>query len=108
MFARIRSYRVSGAMVVALVALFISLGGLGYARQIVHLIDGHQIKKGSIEADRLSKKARSALRGQTGPRGRQGVQGGRGDQGPKGTTGGPGPAGTAVAYARVIVASGTV
>jgi hypothetical protein len=109
MFGRIRSYRVSGAMVVALVALFVSLGGLGYAKQIVHLIDGSQIKKGTIEADRLTKKARSTLRGQTGPRGPGGgPRGPRGDQGPPGPRGAPGPAGSVVAYARVIMASGTV
>jgi hypothetical protein len=105
MFRRIRSCRISGAMVVALAALFVSLGGLGYAKQIANLIDGHQIKKGSIEADRLSKKARSSLRGQTGSRGRQGNQGA---QGPKGSTGTQGPAGSAVAYAKVTMTSGSV
>jgi len=111
MFRRMWSYRPSAAMLVALLALFLSLGGLGYAGQIVNLLDGHQIKKGTIEVDRLSKQARLALRGRTGPRGLRGAQGNPGPQGPAGTRGAPGAtggAGTAVAYARITVASGSV
>jgi Collagen triple helix repeat (20 copies) len=114
MLRKMRSYRPSGAMLVALLALFLSLGGLSYAGQIVNLLDGHQIKKGTIEADRLSTKARAALRGRTGPRGPRGATGNPGPQGATGARGAPGaagaagPAGTAVAYARIIVASGTV
>src|ERR1700729_3373570 len=109
MFRKMRSYRPSGAMLVALLALFLSLGGLGYAGQVVNLIDGHQIKKGSIEADRLSKQARGTLKGRTGSRGARGAKGNAGPQGAAGArgapgaTGGAGPAGTAVAYARIIV-----
>ncbi len=117
MFKKLGSYRPSGAMSVALLALFFALGGPGYARQVIHLLDGHQIKKGSIEADRLSKKAQAALRSRTGPRGSTGKQGPRGysgstgAQGPRGDSGSPGapgPAGSAVAYARVSMSSGSV
>jgi hypothetical protein len=111
MFRKMRSYGPPGAMLVALLALFLSLGGLGYAGQIVNLLDGHQIKKGTIEADRLSNKARAALRGRTGPRGLRGAKGDPGPQGQPGARGAPGAAGaagTAVAYARVTVASGSV
>jgi Collagen triple helix repeat (20 copies) len=111
MFRKMRSYRPSGAMLVALLALFLSLGGLGYAGQVVNLLDGHQIKKGTIEADRLSNKARAALRGRSGPRGLRGAKGDPGPQGATGTRGAPGAAGapgTAVAYARITVTNGSV
>jgi len=98
-------------MLVARLALFLSRGGMSYAGQIVTLLDGHQIKKGTIEADRLSKKARASLRGRAGPRGPRGATGNPGPAGARGAPGGTGAAGTAgtaVAYARIIVASGMV
>jgi hypothetical protein len=72
---RVRSYRPSAALVVALLALFFSVGGAGYANQVIHLIDGHQIKKGTIDANRLTERARAALKGVMGPRGQQGPPG---------------------------------
>jgi hypothetical protein len=96
----------SPAMVVACLALFVALGGSGYAA--AQLKDGH----GKAVA---SKKAK----GKRGPRGKQGPagpQGSKGDTGTTGTTGsagsagpaGPtGPAGSAVAYAHIL-ADGTV
>jgi hypothetical protein len=59
-------------MVVSLIALFFALGGVGYAKKVVHLINGSTITKGSIQVDRLSSRARAAL---TGSRGLQGAQG---------------------------------
>ena len=52
----------SGAIGCALgaLALFIALGGPTYA---ANLINGKSIKKGTIEADRLTAKARTSLRG---------------------------------------------
>ena len=82
--------------VLGAIALFIALGGPSYAAK---LINGHSIKKGTIEADRLSAKARKSLRGQqgdegpAGPRGATGAQGVQGDQGPAGPTGAPGAKG---------------
>lgn len=80
----------SPAMVVGLIALFFALGGVGYAKKVVHLINGSTIKKGSIQVDRLSSRARAALKGNHGP---QGVQGLQGAQGPTGKEGAQGPAG---------------
>jgi hypothetical protein len=56
-------------------ALFFAVGGVGYAKQIVHLVDGSTIKKGTIQADRLSSTAQRALKGNQGPVGNQGAQG---------------------------------
>jgi hypothetical protein len=86
----------SPAMVVGLIALFFALGGVGYAKKVVHLINGSTIKKGSIQLDRLSSRARAALKGNTGPQGLQGLQGGqgpKGDPGPRGNDGVQGPPG---------------
>jgi hypothetical protein len=107
--SRLRALRPSRAtvgMVTGCLALFLALGGAGYAKRLVQLIDGSTIKKGTIQADRLSRTAQAILRGHTGPRGRtgpigpQGVPGGRGPQGllgapgvkgDPGDTGPPGP-----------------
>lgn len=72
----------SPAMVVGLVALFFALGGVGYAKKVVHLIDGSTIKKGTIQVDRLTRKARAALKGNRGLPGTQGPQGPKGETGP--------------------------
>ena len=90
------------ALVISLIALFVALDGPGYAQKLVQSIDGHAIKKGTIDANRLSKSARRALTGKTGPRGQRGLQG------PGGRPGGSGPAGTAVAYARINMVGGSV
>jgi hypothetical protein len=74
-------------MVVALLALFFSVGGLGRAEQLIGLIDGHQIKKGTIDANRLSPRAIARLRGDRGPRGHKGARGRTGATGPQGATG---------------------
>jgi hypothetical protein len=101
-------HRLSPAMVVALIALFFAVGGVGYAQKAIHLvISGSQIKKGSIALNRLSRSAQSALKGQKGDPGIQGIQGipgGKGDpgvqgvRGDKGDQGVPGP--TASGYAQ--------
>ena len=51
--------RPSPAMVVALIALLMSMGGTATAAKV--LIDGKNIKKGTIAASKLTKKARSQL-----------------------------------------------
>jgi hypothetical protein len=84
----------SPAMVVSLIALFFALGGVGYAKKVVHFINGSTIKKGSIQVDRLSSGARAALKGNRGSQGLQGVQGLQGAQGPQGAQGSAGAAGT--------------
>jgi hypothetical protein len=97
--SRIRLYVLSRetiGMIAGSLALFIALGGVGYANKVIHLIDGSTIKKGSIPADRLTQRARVALKGQTGARGPRGLQGIQGIQGMKGDSG---AAGTAKGYA---------
>jgi hypothetical protein len=97
--------RGSAAVVIAVIALFVSLGGPSYAQKIVASIDGHAIKLGTIDANRLSKNARRALTGKTG---RQGPRGPQGAQGGAGATGSPGSAGTAVAWARIRMSDGAL
>ena len=100
--------RPSPALIVASLALFVALGGVGYAAA---KIDGKNILKGTITAkqvkDRslgskdLSKRAVRTLRSLRGPRG---VRGLTGPQGPQGVAG---AAGSAVAFA-LVRADGTV
>lgn len=44
-------------LIISCLALFFAVGGVGYARKVVHLIDGHQIKKASIPGNRLQNNA---------------------------------------------------
>lgn len=103
----------SPAMAVALVALFVALGGTGYAAG-----GGFSGGDGAPRADAAARRARS-LRGPRGLRGARGATGARGPQGPAGpagpqgapgapgATGAQGPAGTAKAFA-VISSAGRV
>lgn len=87
----------SPAMAVALVALFIAIGGSGYAAT------GLADHSAATAAKTKSKKV-AGPRGPAGPVGRAGPvgpAGPRGQAGPAGPTGGTGPAGTALGYARV-------
>jgi hypothetical protein len=70
-------------------ALFFALGGEGFAKRVVHLIDGSTIKKGTIQVDRLSSKARRTLKGNPGSQGIQGIQGQQGIKGDTGPSTGP-------------------
>jgi hypothetical protein len=111
---------------IALLALFIALGGTTYAASTAligkNTVASPQVVNGSLKTLDLSKKARAALRGARGARGPAGAAGPAGTAGPagpagtagaKGATGAQGiqgvqgPAGTAVAYAHVN-ADGTV
>jgi len=90
----------SPAMGVALLALFIALGGTAIAAHRFLITSTKQI----------SPKVLKSLRGRTGPqgpRGLQGLQGATGATGPTGAAGAPGAAGTALAYAHIF-AGGTV
>ncbi|NLT06104.1 MAG: hypothetical protein GXY03_07315 [Solirubrobacterales bacterium] len=108
MLSRIKTH-VNPASVLALVALFVALGGVSYAAATIHgknikngtittkklkngTVTNAKVKKGSLKANRLSPGARAALKGDAGP------QGAAGPQGPQGPQGAPG---TAVAYAQV-------
>jgi hypothetical protein len=78
-------------------ALFVALGGTGYAASGA-LSDG-----GSPQATiaRSARRARRSLRGPRGFRGRTGATGATGATGPAGAQGAQGPAGTAKAFAEV-------
>ena len=95
--------RVSPAMLVAMLALFVALSGTTVAATSV-LITGKQIKNSSITGLDVKNKSltardiRGRLRGARGPRGLAGPAGATGAQGAQGVQG---VAGTAVAYARV-------
>jgi hypothetical protein len=99
--------RVSPAMVVAMLALFVALTGTAVATTSA-LITGKQIKNGSITGLDIKNKSvtgtdiKGRLRGATGARGPQGAAGPQGPQGPHGAQGIQGPAGQALAFARVI------
>jgi len=73
--------RPSAAMVVATTALALSMGGVGFAAGT--LIDGKNIKNGSITASKLSYALQYEVK-------REGRQGPRGYQGPVGPQGPPG------------------
>jgi hypothetical protein len=107
--------------VLALIALFVALGGVSYAAVTINgkniqnnsipgkklkngAVTNNKVKANSLGANRLTSAARASLRGAQGERGEagpQGAQGAQGPQGPQGPQGTEGPAGTALAYAQV-------
>jgi hypothetical protein len=112
---RMSKIRISPGSVLALIALFVALGGVSYAAVTINgkniqnnSIPGKKLKNGavtnakvklnSLAANRLTSAARARLSGARGP---QGLQGPRGEAGPQGAQGAQGPAGTALAYAQV-------
>jgi hypothetical protein len=106
--------RISSAHVIALIALFISLGGSSFAA--VKLTTGANIKDGSISQKDLDKAllAKLALRGQPGPQGAQGIRGltgamgETGAQGVRGLTGAVGETGAQGAAAIQLIESNPV
>jgi hypothetical protein len=108
---------------IALVALFVALGGTTYAASTAligtNTVASPQVVNGSLQTKDLSGQARKALkgnrgfrglvgaRGARGPTGVQGAQGPRGVQGIQGVQGSQGLSGPARAYA-VVAADGTV
>jgi hypothetical protein len=88
-------------MVVALVALFVALGGGAYAalKLPANSVGAAQLKKSAVTPTKLSPAAKRALSklgpknqaGARGPAGPRGEAGPRGDSGPKGDTGSAGP-----------------
>jgi len=80
-------------MAVALTALFVALGGTGYAT--THF--AATVVKGTV----AKPKSHRGPRGPRGPRGAQGAQGPQGPRGLKGDTGPAGAAATALGYAKV-------
>lgn len=116
--------RISPGSVLALIALFVALGGVSYAAVTINgkniqnnsipgkklkngAVTNNKVKANSLGANRLTAAARANLQGARGPQGPQGPQGPHGPRGERGEAGahgaqGPqGPAGTALAYAQV-------
>ncbi len=85
------------AMIVALIALFVALGGSGYAAFAVprNSVGSAQVINGSLQKGDLSKRTVAALRGSRGPRGLRGLTGGQGATGAQGAAGSQGTAGAA-------------
>lgn len=85
--------RPSPALVVAVIALFVALGGTSYAalRLPKNSVGTAQLKRGAVTKGKIAKKTIAALRGQRGP---MGATGPTGPQGPKGDKGDPGAPGT--------------
>jgi hypothetical protein len=79
----------------AVLALFVALGGTSYAAGSALLprnsVASPQVVNGSLQKIDLSKRAVRALKGNQGPQGTQGPPGPQGIQGDKGGTGPPGP-----------------
>jgi hypothetical protein len=111
MLTKLGSYRVSHSMVVAYLALFVALGGSGYAAVKINGKDikrrsvaGAKLKKNTVTGTEVRNRSLSAADFKAGqlPAGRQGPQG------PQGAVGAPGATGTIIAYARVAISTGTV
>ena len=90
--------RPSAAMVVALLALFVALGGSATAAFVVTgqaikngTVTGEDLKNRTLGKKKLSKRVLRALRGAPGLSGAPGPAGPQGAQGPKGDPGPPGP-----------------
>jgi hypothetical protein len=101
----------SAALVIACLALFVALGGVGYAAAKINgkniikgTITAKQVKDRSLGSKDLSKRAVRSLRSRRGPRG---VRGLAGPQGPAGAAGATGAPGSAVGFA-LVRADGTV
>jgi hypothetical protein len=89
--------RPSPAVVISLVALFVALGGTGYAALAIprNSVGSAQIINRSVRTADLSRKTVAALKGD------RGTDGPQGPAGPQGATGAAGAPGTARAYAEV-------
>jgi hypothetical protein len=84
---------IGSAHVIALIALFVALGGGAYAAFGLprNSVGTKQLKRGAVTPPKLSKAALKTLKGATGPRGPQGKTGPKGAKGEKGEAGATGP-----------------
>jgi hypothetical protein len=80
---------------VALLALFLALGGGAYAavKLPANSVGTSQIKRKAVTLTKIAPSARRALKGATGPQGPKGADGAAGAQGPQGVQGERGPEG---------------
>jgi len=91
---RARLGRPTPAMAVACTALFMALGGVGYAAATIgsaqiknNSVQGKDIKNSTIKSKDISKGTRNALKGQSGPAGANGANGANGAPGAPGLQG---------------------
>lgn len=79
--------KLSYANVMATIAMFVALGGLGYAATQLprNSVGAKQLKKGAVTPKKLSKASKKTLEGPRGPKGE------RGERGQTGERGAPGP-----------------
>jgi hypothetical protein len=109
--ARWTRSRLSFANVISLIALFVALGGTGYAAVKLpkNSVGGTQIKKNAVNSSKVKNgsllsadfKAGQLPAGARGATGPAGPTGPRGADGANGTNGANGANGTAVAFARI-------
>jgi len=96
---------------IALLALFLALGGTTYAASTALIsknsVASPQVVNGSLQAKDLSKKARKALKGNRGLRGLPGAPGTPGAKGDKGDPGANGATSVVIRTATVSIATGT-
>jgi hypothetical protein len=104
---RLVRHRPSAAMVVALIALFVALGGAGYAAVTLprNSVGAAQLKKRAVTPPKVAKKTIALFRGQRGRQGPAGAPGPQGAQGPAGPAGPTGPTGPAGAPATKLFAA---
>jgi hypothetical protein len=104
MLHRMRS-RMTSAHVISLIALFVALGGTGYAAVKLpkNSVGASQIKTGGVGSSEVKNGSlkKADFKNSDLPAGPQGPQGPAGANGTNGTNGAPGPAGSAKAFARV-------
>lgn len=114
MFEHTTRHRPTPATVIASVALFVSLGGVGYAAATIgsaqiknNSVQGKDIRNGTIKSPDIAKATRNALKGKTGPVGPVGATGPRGADGAKGDTGAAGATNVTVVRNSFLVPSGS-
>src|SRR5882757_10576208 len=91
--------KLSFSNIVAVLALFVALGGSAYAATQLpkNSVGPKQLKKGAVTRTKLSPAVKSTLTGAAGPKGSTGPQGPRGEKGDRGEPGpSTGPAGGAL------------
>jgi len=94
--SRLIKHKPSPALVVATVALFVALGGTGYAVTALprNSVGSPQVVNGSLQSVDLSTRAIRALKGNRGSQGQAGMTGPPGSTGPIGAQGATGVTGS--------------
>jgi hypothetical protein len=108
----------SPAVVIAMIALLVALGGTAYGVSakhypywtgvdiVDHSLSGVDIQNGSLGQVVFSRTARKALKGNLGPAGPQGPQGNPGLNGQPGAKGDPGPINLSYKYGSIVTQPG--